>query len=51
MGARETAGFRLAVSDCSPLGYSLYAFPTTRRATWTALTVPRAHTAGDRPCS
>ena len=45
MGAEETAGFMRAVADCAPLGYSLYAFPTTRRAAWTALSAPRrAHT-------
>ena len=38
MGAGETAGFMRAVADSAPLGYSLYAFPGTRRATWTALT-------------
>ncbi len=52
MGSRATAGFMGAVSDCAPLGYSLYAFNTTRRATWKALTAPLpAHTAGDRPCT
>ncbi len=38
MGAEETAGFLRAVADCAPLGYSLYEFPITPRATWTALT-------------
>jgi hypothetical protein len=38
MGAAETAGFMRAVAACSPSGYSLYAFPTTGRAAWTALT-------------
>ena len=42
MGARETAGFMRAVADCSPLGYSLYAFPVTRQATWKALERPFA---------
>ncbi len=52
MGSRATAGFMAAVSECAPLGYSLYAFPTTRRAAWQALTAPRpSHTAGDRPCA
>ena len=37
MGASETAGFMQAVGDCSPLGYSLYAFSVTRQATWRAL--------------
>ena len=37
MGAQETAGFMHAVADCEPLGYSLYEFPITSRATWTAL--------------
>ena len=40
MGARETAGFMEAVADCSPLGYSLYAFPHTSPSAWTALTAP-----------
>ena len=52
MGAEETAGFMRAVADCSPLGYSLYAFPTTHRAAWTALTAPvGAHAAGRRACA
>jgi hypothetical protein len=38
MSARETTGFMRAVTDCAPLGYSLYAFPATSRATWTRLT-------------
>ncbi|HJQ51267.1 MAG TPA: hypothetical protein VJ838_12210 [Gaiellaceae bacterium] len=38
MGTAETAGFMRAVADSRPLGYSLYSFPTTHRATWTALT-------------
>ncbi len=51
MGAKETAGFMRAVADCAPFGYSLYAFPTTRRSAWTALTAPvRAPAAGDPPC-
>ena len=37
MGARETAGFMRAVADCAPVGYSLYEFPITSRATWSAL--------------
>ena len=40
MGATETAGFMRAVAACAPVGYSLYAFPRTGRATWTALTAP-----------
>jgi hypothetical protein len=49
MGTREVAGFMRAVADCSPLGYSLYAFSVTRQATWKALTRPLA---GDgRPCN
>ena len=40
MGPKETAGFMQAVADCSVLGYSLYAFSVTRRATWKALTAP-----------
>jgi hypothetical protein len=49
MGAGETAGFMQAVADCSPLGYSLYAFSVTRQATWKALA---ALPAGDgRACA
>jgi hypothetical protein len=47
MGASETAGFMQAVGDCSPLGYSLYAFSVTRQATWKALT---RRPAGAHPC-
>ena len=49
MGAGETAGFMSAVAACAPLGYSLYAFPGTSRADWTALTAPPADVG--RPCS
>jgi hypothetical protein len=42
MGARETTGFMRAVADCSPLGYSLYAFSITRQATWETLAAPPA---------
>src|SRR5215467_6708979 len=48
MRARETTGFMRAVADCSPLGYSLYAFSVTRRATWKALAAPPA---AHRACS
>jgi hypothetical protein len=52
MGANETAGFMQAVADCAPLGYSLYEFPLTSRATWKALTarrtLPRASPAACR---
>jgi hypothetical protein len=41
MGTAETAGFMQAVADSRPLGYSLYSFPTTGRATWSALTASR----------
>jgi len=51
MGAGETAGFMRAVAACAPLGYSLYAFPGTSRATWTALTTPPAAAAATRACS
>jgi hypothetical protein len=51
MGRAETAGFMQAVGACSPLGYSLYAFPATGRATWTALTAPRSAAAGDPACT
>jgi hypothetical protein len=50
MGARETAGFMRAVADCAPLGYSLYEFPITSRAAWTALTAP-PDAAGNAPCT
>ena len=49
MGPRETAGFMRAVADCSPLGYSLYAFSITRQETWRALEAPPK--AAHRPCS
>jgi hypothetical protein len=42
MGGGETAGFMSAVAACAPLGYSLYAFPGTSRADWSALTAPPA---------
>jgi len=45
MGAAETAGFMSAVADCAPLGYSLYEFPITSKATWEELRSPPA-TAG-----
>jgi hypothetical protein len=52
MGATETAGFMRAVAACAPLGFSLYAFPSTRRAAWTALTAPvRARVDGDPACT
>jgi hypothetical protein len=47
MGGREIAGFMHAVADCSPLGYSLYAFSVTPPATWKALAAPPAAT---QPC-
>jgi hypothetical protein len=50
MGAGETAGFMRAVTACAPLGYSLYAFPGTSRADWTALTAPPAAAAGEPAC-
>jgi hypothetical protein len=49
MGAAETAGFMQAVAECAPLGYSLYEFPITPRATWEALAA--APTGGRRPCT
>ena len=48
MGPRETAGFMRAVADCRPLGYSLYDFPLTSRASWQALA---ARPAGRMPCA
>lgn len=51
MGPRETAGFMRAVADCAPLGYSLYDFPITSPAAWTALTAPRVEVAGKRRCT
>lgn len=50
MGANETAGFMRAVAACVPLGYSLYSFPATSRAAWTALTAPARASGGGR-CS
>ena len=50
MGAAETAGFMRAVAACTPLGYSLYAFPGTSRSAWTTLSTPPA-AAASRPCS
>jgi hypothetical protein len=47
MGASELAGFMRAVADCSPLGYSLYAFSVTPQTTWKALAV---RPAGTQPC-
>ena len=41
MGISDTAGFMRAVADCAPVGYSLYEFPLTSRATWKALSTPR----------
>lgn len=49
MGPKETAGFMQAVADCSPVGYSLYAFSVTRQATWKALAARPAGNA--RVCS
>lgn len=49
MGAEETVGFMRAVTDCAPLGYSLYSFPTTHRAAWTALAAPVRSRAGGHP--
>jgi len=49
MGATETTGFMRAVAACVPLGYSLYSFPRTRRAAWTALTGPLP--SGHRRCT
>ena len=52
MGSGETTGFMRAVAACAPLGYSLYAFPTTHRTAWTALTAPpEASAPGDRRCT
>jgi hypothetical protein len=48
MGASETAGFMQTVGDCSPVGYSLYDFSTTSRATWRALTTAAPEPA--HPC-
>jgi hypothetical protein len=50
MGAEEVAGFMRAVADCAPVGYSLYEFLITSRATWKALTTPPA-VVGDPACS
>jgi hypothetical protein len=37
MGAKETAGFMLAVTQTKPAGYSLYAFGQTTPTAWQAL--------------
>jgi hypothetical protein len=50
MGPRETAGFMRAVADCGPLGFSLYEFPLTSRASWEALAA-RPGSAGRKPCT
>lgn len=50
MGAEEAAGFMSAVAACDPLGYSLYEFPITSRADWTAL-AKRAAARGDKSCT
>ena len=49
MRPSDVAGFRRAVADCRPLGYSLYAFSVTRPSTWPALNarLPR----GAQSCS
>jgi hypothetical protein len=51
MGTKETAGFLRAVADCAPLGYSLYEFPLTSRATWHALNGARAAAVSAKPCT
>lgn len=52
MGLDETTGFMHAVAACAPLGFSLYAFPSTDRAAWTALNAPLpAHVAGRGSCT
>jgi hypothetical protein len=51
MGTKELAGFMHAVAGCSPLGYSLYAFPGTSRAAWTTLTAPPPAGGGDPACT
>lgn len=51
MGTKETAGFMRAVSACGPLGYSLYAFPSTPRAAWAALDTPHRHSASHPLCA
>jgi hypothetical protein len=51
MGAGETAGFMRAVADCAPLGYSLYEFPLTSRASWTALTARPAAPSRGKNCT
>jgi hypothetical protein len=51
MGAKETAGFMRAVTDCAPLGYSLYEFPITNPTTWKALTATRVAATGRPACT
>jgi hypothetical protein len=44
IGAPEASGFAQAVADCGTLGFSVYEFPTTRRAVWGRLADPPAVT-------
>jgi hypothetical protein len=46
MSAGDTSGFMSAVADCTPLGYSLYEFSLTSRATWKALATPAGGPSG-----
>jgi hypothetical protein len=46
IGAAEAAGFMRAVASCTPVGYSLYEFPTTRPLVWATLREEPAATAG-----
>jgi hypothetical protein len=52
MGNPETVGFMRAVATCAPVGYSLYAFPSTHRSAWTTLTASLpARTSGAGSCT
>jgi hypothetical protein len=50
MTAADMSGFMHAVADCSPTGYSLYAFSTMRRGQWPKLRGPATDPAG-RACT
>jgi hypothetical protein len=51
MGPSETAGFMDAVARCGPIGYSLYDFPITSSAAWTALASPPPAPASPAACT
>jgi hypothetical protein len=52
IGAAGARGFVQAVGDCAPLGFSLYEFPTTTPAAWSALrAAPSNPAVSTRRCS